>query len=62
MTSEVESLIQRYLRDLETGLRGLPAGSRRQFIDEVRGRIDRARIFQRPWRSSADWVRRWHGR
>jgi uncharacterized membrane protein len=43
MTSEAESLIQRYLRDLETGLRGLPAGSRRQFIDEVRGRIDRAR-------------------
>ena len=43
MMSEVEPLIQRYLRDLETGLRGLPAGSRRQFVDEVRERIARAR-------------------
>jgi uncharacterized membrane protein len=43
MSSEAESLIERYLRDLETGLRDLPAGRRRQFLDEVRGRIARAR-------------------
>ena len=43
MTSEVESLIERYLRDLETGLRGIPAARRRQFVDEVRGRVARAR-------------------
>lgn len=43
MSSEVESLIERYLRDLETGLRELDAGRRRQFLDEVRGRVARAR-------------------
>jgi hypothetical protein len=43
MTSEVEPLIQRYLRDLETGLGGLPPDGRRQFVDEVGGRITRAR-------------------
>ncbi len=43
MPSEVESLIERYLRDLETGLRDLEAGHRRQFLDEVRGRVARAR-------------------
>jgi hypothetical protein len=44
MSSEVESLIERYLRDLETGLRDLEAGRRRQFLDEVRARVARARV------------------
>jgi uncharacterized membrane protein len=43
MTSEVEGLIEGYLRDLEAGLEGLAPKRRRQVLDEVGQRIARAR-------------------
>jgi hypothetical protein len=41
--TEADSLVDRYLHDLEAELRGLPDGHRREILDDVRGHIVEAR-------------------
>ena len=43
MTTKVDSLVDRYLKDLETELRGLPGNRRREILDEVGEHITQAR-------------------
>ena len=43
MTTEVDALILRYLQDLEAQLQILPAGRRRELLDEVGEHITAAR-------------------
>jgi HAAS len=43
MTTRVDSLVDRYLKDLETELRGLPGNRRREILDEVGEHITQAR-------------------
>jgi uncharacterized membrane protein len=44
--TEADSLVDRYLHELEAGLRGLPDGHRREILDEVRGHILEARTAE----------------
>jgi hypothetical protein len=48
MTTEVDTLIDRYLRDLEAELGDLPAGRRRELLDEVGEHIASARAALDP--------------
>jgi hypothetical protein len=43
MTTKVDTLVDRYLKDLETELRGLPGNRRREILDEVGEHITQAR-------------------
>jgi uncharacterized membrane protein len=43
MTTKVDTLVDRYLTDLEAQLRGLPADRRREILDEVAEHITAAR-------------------
>jgi hypothetical protein len=43
MTTKVDTLVDRYLKDLETELRDLPGNRRREILDEVSEHITQAR-------------------
>jgi uncharacterized membrane protein len=43
MTTKVDTLVDHYLKDLETELRGLPGNRRREILDEVGEHITQAR-------------------
>ena len=43
MTTKVDTLVDRYLKDMETELRGLPGNRRREILDEIGEHITQAR-------------------
>jgi uncharacterized membrane protein len=43
MSTTTDRRIDRYLRELDDALKGLPASGRREIVDEIRGHIDEAR-------------------
>jgi uncharacterized membrane protein len=48
MTSKVDALVDRYLKELEAQLRGLPANRRRELLEEVGEHIAAARAAMDP--------------